>query len=383
MSDIKDNQDKVESKQEDKTKVKKKRKKRRKKKNKKQDKTNREYKDRLFKFIFGNPENKEWTLSLYNAINNTSYSNADDIQITTIQDAVYMKMKNDVSFLVNNIMNFYEQQSTFNPNMPMRFLIYSGMIYSKYIENTKEYHEFSSVQQKAPAPQCICFYNGTSDKDDRMILKLSDDFEPDSRSDIEVYVTMININHGHNKNLLETCKPLEEYSWFVDRVRVLQKEKTTLEECVDIALSELPDDSHIKPFLLANKAEVKRMCITEYNEKRTLDQKIEEGIVIGEKRGIEIGEKIGIEKGIEKGREEGRTEGIAEGRAEGKEEGRAEGREEGRAEGRAEGREEGRAEGIFETLGSLVEKGYLTLKQAAKEANMTISEFEAKTGLKA
>ena len=343
MPDIKENQDKDELKQEDK----KKRKKRRKKKNKKQSRTNREYKDRLFKFIFGNPENKEWTLSLYNAINYTSYTNADDIQITTIQDAVYMKMKNDVSFLVNNIMNFYEQQSTFNPNMPMRFLIYSGMIYSKYIENTKEYHEFSCVQQKAPAPQCICFYNGTSDKDDRMILKLSDAFEPDSRSDIEVYVTMININHGHNKKLLETCKPLEEYSWFVDRVRVLQKDKRELEECVDTALKELPDDSLIKPFLLANKAEVKRMCITEYNEKKTLDQKIEEGI------------EIGLEKG------------------------RAEGREEGRKEGRKEGKAEGRAEGIFETLGNLVEKGYLTLMQAAEEANMTISEFEAKTGLKA
>ena len=75
--------------------------------------TNREYKDRLFKFIFGNPENKEWTLSLYNAINGTAYETADDIQLTTIQDAVYMKMKNDVSFLINNIMNFYEQQSTF------------------------------------------------------------------------------------------------------------------------------------------------------------------------------------------------------------------------------------------------------------------------------
>ena len=334
MSDTKENQEKDELKQEGKKEVKKKRKKRRKKKNKKQSRTNREYKDRLFKFIFGNPENKEWTLSLYNAINNTSYTNADDIQITTIQDAVYMKMKNDVSFLVNNIMNFYEQQSTFNPNMPMRFLIYSGMIYSKYIENTKEYHEFSCVQQKAPAPQCICFYNGTSDKDDRMILKLSDAFEPDSRSDIEVYVTMININHGHNKKLLETCKPLEEYSWFVDRVRVLQKDKRELEECVDTALKDLPDDSLIKPFLLANKAEVKRMCITEYNEKRTLDQKIEEGI------------EIGLEKG------------------------------------RAEGKAEGKAEGIFETLGNLVEKGYLTLKQAAEEANMTISEFEAKTGLK-
>ena len=121
MSDTKENQEKDELKQEGKKEVKKKRKKRRKKKNKKQSRTNREYKDRLFKFIFGNPENKEWTLSLYNAINNTSYTNADDIQITTIQDAVYMKMKNDVSFLVNNIMNFYEQQSTFNPNMPMRF----------------------------------------------------------------------------------------------------------------------------------------------------------------------------------------------------------------------------------------------------------------------
>ncbi|MBQ5439334.1 MAG: hypothetical protein IIT49_00965, partial [Clostridia bacterium] len=74
--------------------------------------TNREYKDRLFKFIFGNPENKEWTLSLYNAINDTSYENSDDIQLTTIQDAVYMNMKNDVSFLINDIMNFYEQQSS-------------------------------------------------------------------------------------------------------------------------------------------------------------------------------------------------------------------------------------------------------------------------------
>jgi len=156
--------------------------------------TNREYKDRLFKFIFGNPENKEWTLSLYNAINSTSYEIADDIQLTTIQDAVYMKMKNDVSFLVNDIMNFYEQQSTFNPNMPMRFLIYAGMVYSKYIETSDNYFEYSSNQQKAPTPQCVCFYNGIANKDDKIILKLSDAFEPGLKSDIEVTVTMININ---------------------------------------------------------------------------------------------------------------------------------------------------------------------------------------------
>lgn len=90
--------------------------------------TNREYKDRLFKFIFGNPDHKEWTLSLYNAVNGSHYDDPSAITLNTIEDAVYMSMKNDVSFLIADTVNFYEQQSTFNPNMPMRFLIYAGMV---------------------------------------------------------------------------------------------------------------------------------------------------------------------------------------------------------------------------------------------------------------
>ena len=80
----------------------------------------KDYKDRLFKFIFGNPENKQWTLSLYNAINGTDYTNPDDIQFNTIGDAVYMRMKNDISFIVAFEMDLWEHQSSFNPNMPMR-----------------------------------------------------------------------------------------------------------------------------------------------------------------------------------------------------------------------------------------------------------------------
>ena len=123
---------------------------------------NREHKDRLFKFIFGNPQNLEWTLSLYNAINETHYTNAKDIKLTTIENVVYMGMKNDVSFLIGDTMSFYEQQSSYNPNMPMRYLIYIGMVYSKYIENTEEYNIYSNTLQKAPTPKCICFYNGTA-----------------------------------------------------------------------------------------------------------------------------------------------------------------------------------------------------------------------------
>ena len=291
--------------------------------------TNREYKDRLFKFIFGNPENREWTLSLYNAINGSHYTDAEAIRFNTIENAVYMSMKNDVSFLVDNTMNFYEQQSTFNPNMPMRFLIYAGMVYSRYVEESKSYHRFSSRQQKAPTPKCVCFYNGTADKEDTVILSLSDAFDVDAPADIDVRVTMININFGHNKALLAACIPLREYSFFVDRIHYYQEAMDSLEAAVDAALRELPEDSLIKPFLIANRAEVKRMCITEYDEARAF----------------------------------------------------AEQREEGWVEGMAEGRAEGRAEGALEMLIALFKKGVLSLSQAAEEANLTIPEFQKKAGL--
>jgi len=236
--------------------------------------TNRTYRDRLFKFIFGNPDNKEWTLSLYNAVNGSSYTNPDDIKLTTLENAVYMSMKNDVSFLIADTMNFYEQQSTVNPNMPMRFLVYAGMVYSKFVEEDKSYHRYSSKQQKAPTPKCICFYNGVSEQKDKVILKLSDSFS--GESDIDVKVTMLNINYGHNKELLDMCKPLNDYAWFVDRVRLYQKNESSLEAAIDRTLNELSDESLIKPFLLANKAEVKYMCITEYDEDRTLAEFREE-----------------------------------------------------------------------------------------------------------
>ena len=139
---------------------------------------NREHKDRLFKFIFGNPEKPEWTLSLYNAVSGKNYTDPGDIRLTTIENVLYMEMKNDISFLISDEMNFYEHQSTFNPNIPLRMYMYSAMVYSKYVKSNKEtVNLYSSVQQKIPVPKCYCFYNGTTGKADRMILKLSDAFD--------------------------------------------------------------------------------------------------------------------------------------------------------------------------------------------------------------
>lgn len=222
---------------------------------------NREYRDRLFKFIFGNPDNKAWTLSLYNAVNGTNYENADDITFNTINSAVYMSMKNDVSFLVDDAISFYEQQSTFDPNIPMRFLINASMVYSKYIKSSPLYHKYSRIQHYVPTPKCVCFYNGATDMADRFELKLTDSFEQADLSDVELKVTMININYGHNRALMDACKPLKEYAWFVGKIRENRETFETLEEAVDAALNELADDSIIKHFLIDNKAEVKEMIL--------------------------------------------------------------------------------------------------------------------------
>lgn len=254
---------------------------------------NRNHKDRLFKFLFGNSSHKEWTLSLYNAVNGSSYGNADDIEITTIDDVIYMGMKNDVSFIISDTMNIYEQQCTFNPNMPIRMLMYAGRLYDKYIHiNHKNVYSQSVIY--LPIPKLVVFYNGLDEKENT-ILKLRDAFILQNQNvyDIEVNVHMININYGQNKDLLLKCKPLLEYSWLIDKIRKYSI-VTNIDDAVDRAIDEMPDTFIIKNSLILNKSEVKNMCITEYNEAETMSMLREEF----------------KQSGLEEGRKEGRKEGI-------------------------------------------------------------------------
>ena len=132
---------------------------------------NREHKDRLFRLIFGKEEYKQNLLELYNALNDTSYNNLDDLKITTIEDVVYMGMKNDVSMLIHSRMTLFEHQSTYNPNMPIRGFMYAARL----------------------------FYNGDEEHEDEEILCLSDAFE--TIEGIEGYewtARMLNINYRRN-----------------------------------------------------------------------------------------------------------------------------------------------------------------------------------------
>ena len=236
---------------------------------------NYEHKDRVFKYLFGNPANRDWTLALYNAVNGSSYENAEEIEYNTIEDAVYLGMRNDVSFIIVNELHLWEHQSTYNPNMPMRFLLYAAKLYEKYIAGS-DYYPYSSVLQPAPRPKCVCFYNGTGNQPERKILRLSEAFG--GEGDIEVLVTMLNINYGKNSELMAASEPLSEYAWLVEAIRGNQKVMKNLEAAIDAAIEEMPDEFVIKRFLLQNQAEVKGMFLTEYDQEKVLSQERQEGI---------------------------------------------------------------------------------------------------------
>ncbi len=287
---------------------------------------NANFKDRLFSFIFGNEKNKKWSLELYNAVNKTHYTNPDDIEINTLTDSnLYMGMRNDVSFLLNCSLNLYEHQSSYNPNMPIRQLIYMAKIYDKYIK-AQNLNIYGSSRLKLPVPKLVTFYNGLKGVEDETILELKDLLHSEVEGmvpDVDVRVRMLNVNYGHNKELMEACRPLYEYSWFVHTIRE-NCAKMDIKEAVNRALDDMPDSFSIKSFLMENRSEVEMSCLTEYDEAKTMNQF----------------------------------------------------KEEGRAEGLAEGREEGRAEGKTFELLSLVKDGILTSDIAAGRLNISVAEFE-------
>ena len=181
-------------------------------------------------------------------------------------------------FLIAEDMALYEQQSTYNPNMPLRLLQYAGNLYEKYVKENK-LNKYGSELLRLPVPKLVVFYNGTIDQPDEKTLRLSESFPEDADADIEVKVRMLNVNVGRNKELLDACKPLGEYSWLVDEVRRnnTTKDEEGMSSAIDKAISAMPDDYVIKPFLEAHRAEVKGMLLTEYNEAEQMELFKEDG----------------------------------------------------------------------------------------------------------
>ena len=237
---------------------------------------NREYKDRLFIFIFGNSDRRDWTLTLYNAVGGTDHKNPDDVEMSTVREVLYLGMRNDVSFIVGNEISLYEQQSTRNPNMPLRMLQYAGSAYEGYIAR-HHLNKYGKKRIKLPAPRIVTFYNGLDALPDEKILRLSDSYPMGATGDIEVCVRVINVNPGKGEAIKSACGPLQEYCWIVERIRDNLGAGMERLDAVTAALGSMPHDFEIRPYLMEHKAEVIDMLLTEYDEAEAMELFREEG----------------------------------------------------------------------------------------------------------
>ena len=246
---------------------------------------NPKVKDRLFNFVFGSFENKIYLLSLYNAINDSDYDDPDELEITTLDDVVYINMKNDVSFLLDSCINLYEHQSTFNPNIPLRGLMYFGHLYDSYLARVnKDYYSGSLV--KIPTPRYYVFYNGLKEQPDRTILRLSDAFMiPDTSGDFEWSAVMLNINTGHNKELMNKCQALSEYSQYVADFREALAKGMSKESAAEEAINKAISRPCLGKFFLKWKGDVTSMLLTEFNQKEYDERRRDEGREEGREEG--------------------------------------------------------------------------------------------------
>lgn len=265
-------------------------------------KVHRNVKDRLFRFIFGN--DREALLELYNALNGTDYREAGELEVVTVEDIIYMSMKNDLAFTLAGYLNLYEQQSTVCPNIPLRFFIYLGEEYQKLVVETGMEKLYGTKLLELPAPRCVVLYNGSEEEAEERELCLSEAFgEKGGDSSLELRVRLININYGHNEELMKKCHRLWEYSYFVEQVnaglRAGKRAREAAEEAIEVCLEE----GILEDVLTASRMEVLGMLLCEFDEKKDRENLWQEGL------------EQGLERGLAQGLEQGREEGFAEGQS--------------------------------------------------------------------
>ena len=262
-------------------------------------KENREYKSDVFSMLM---ENKSYALEVYNALNHSDYKNPEEVEIIRLERGISLSIRNDASFLIDMNMSFYEHQSTYNPNMPLRSAIYYVNTLEDWLRK-KNLDLFSRKRIQVPTPHFVVFYNGTEKRPEYEEMKLSEAFcHKTDEPGIEVRCRVYNINPDNNRTLKERSAVLEGYTYFVEKVRTYQKGNMSLEEAVDRAIEDCIENHVLEDFVRDRKDEVKKMTHLDYTwEKR--EQMIR-------KEEFEEGMEQGIEQGVEQGRVQRLTEQV-------------------------------------------------------------------------
>jgi predicted transposase/invertase (TIGR01784 family) len=263
-------------------------------------KTNIKYKNSMFTLLFSDPA---LLRELYCALEGVTLPPEAPVSINTLEDVLFMDFINDISFeIAGKLVVLIEHQSTINPNMALRLLMYIGRVYEKITEGRDIY---SGKPINIPRPEFFVLYNGTDPFPDDKVYRLSEAFEKlkdlgfEERDipALELTVRVININEGRNKDIAERCKKLSEYSAFVAKVREFEKELGSREEAIKKTVKYCQSHDILKEFLELHAGEVLSMLMTEWNWDDALAVRYEEGHEDGEAKGLETA-KINIARNL-------------------------------------------------------------------------------------
>ena len=248
---------------------------------------NREYKSSVFTMLLKEKEN---ALNVFNALNGTDYKSKEDLEIQILENAIYLSFRNDASFIVADTLNLYEHQSTYNPNMPLRDLIYVANLLADIV---KDENLFGEKLVQIPEPRFVTFYNGIEERPSVEELRLSDAYLTGTDVPrLELCCTVINMNPGHNNAFMKKCQILQEYTVFVEKVRLYRK-AMSLENALERAIDECIREHVLEDFLRKQRAEVISMSVLEFNlEKQLVFQR-----EAGREEGIQTGKQLGREEG--------------------------------------------------------------------------------------
>ena len=268
---------------------------------------NREYKSDVFSMLM---ENKSYALEVYNALNHSDYRNPEEVEIIRLERGISLSIRNDASFLIDMNMSFYEHQSTYNPNMPLRSMIYYVNALEDWLKR-KNLDLFGRKRIQIPTPHFVVFYNGTEKRPEYEEMRLSEAFcHKTDEPGIEVRCRVYNINPDNNRSLKERSAVLEGYTYFVEKVRTYQKRNVGLEEAVDRAIEDCIENHVLEDFFRDRKDEVKKMTHLDYTWEKREQMIRKEEFEDGMERGIAQGMEQGIERGVGQGRVQILTEQV-------------------------------------------------------------------------
>ncbi|MCL2601819.1 MAG: Rpn family recombination-promoting nuclease/putative transposase [Treponema sp.] len=260
--------------------------------------SNIKYKDSVFSLLFSKPE---LLRELYCALEGVELPKDTPVVINTLQDVLFMNRINDISFEIGGkIIVLVEHQSTINQNLPLRMLLYIARLYEKIIDGKNMY---KNKRIPIPFPVFIILYNGNAEIPDRMVLKLSDLFEhpgiltAEQEAALELSVTVININHGRNKEIAEKCETLAAYSAFIGKVKEFEKETKDKAEALKLAIKYCKEYDILKEFLELHSTEVFNMLLSEWSLDDAIAVSREEGREEGREDGLEISARNALAKG--------------------------------------------------------------------------------------